>query len=155
MVDRYGRVKLTNPDKVLYPATGTTKAEVFDYYIDIAEAMLPHIAGRPATRKRWPNGVDEPSFFEKQSRIGAGLVDRASTTHKIGDDDVSDHRQRRRIGLDRAAGRTRSARAAMAFRGHAGRETEPGPATRIVFDLDPGEGVKMRNSARSPTRCAS
>ena len=66
MVDQFGRVKLTNPDKVLYPATGTTKAEVFDYYVDIAEAMIPHIAGRAVTRKRWPNGVDEPSFFEKQ-----------------------------------------------------------------------------------------
>ncbi len=72
MVDRYGRVKLTNPDKVLYPATGTTKAEVFDYYINIAEVMIPHIAGRAATRKRWPNGVDEPSFFEKQlASLGA------------------------------------------------------------------------------------
>jgi bifunctional non-homologous end joining protein LigD len=58
-------VKLTNPDKVLYPATGTTKAEVFRYYTTIAEVMLPYIAGRPATRKRWPDGVDEPSFFEK------------------------------------------------------------------------------------------
>ena len=66
MVDRIGRVTLTNPDKVLYPATGTTKAEVFDYYINVAEVMIPHIAGRAVTRKRWPNGVDEPSFFEKQ-----------------------------------------------------------------------------------------
>ena len=50
MVDRIGRVKLTNPDKVLYPATGTTKAEVFDYYVNIAEVMIPHIAGRAVTR---------------------------------------------------------------------------------------------------------
>ena len=62
MVEQIGRVKLTNPDKVLYPATGTAKAEVFDYYVSIAEVMLPHIAGRAATRKRWPNGVDESSF---------------------------------------------------------------------------------------------
>ena len=40
------RVKLTNPDKVLYPVTGTTKSEIFDYYT-IAEVMVPHIAGRP------------------------------------------------------------------------------------------------------------
>jgi DNA ligase-1 len=53
-VERYERVRLTNPDKVLYPATGTTKAEVFDYYVAIADVMLPHIAGRPVTRKRWP-----------------------------------------------------------------------------------------------------
>ena len=57
------RVTLTNADKVLYPATGTTKSDVFGYYTRIAELMVPHIAGRPATRKRWPNGVREPSFF--------------------------------------------------------------------------------------------
>ena len=64
-------MKLTNPDKVLYPATGerrkaVTKAEVFDYYVSVASAMLPHIAGRAVTRKRWPNGVAEGAFFEKQ-----------------------------------------------------------------------------------------
>ena len=52
VVDRIGRVTLTNPDKVLYPATGTTKEEVFDYYVNIAELMIPHIAGRAVTRKR-------------------------------------------------------------------------------------------------------
>jgi DNA primase len=35
---------------------------VFDYYVNIAEVMIPHIAGRAVTRKRWPNGVDAPSF---------------------------------------------------------------------------------------------
>ena len=78
-------MKLTNPDKVLYPATGTTKAEVFDYYVSIAEAMIPHIAGRAVTRKRWPNGVDEPAFFEKQLASSApDWLDRASITHRSG-----------------------------------------------------------------------
>ena len=58
------RVTLTNADKVLYPATGTTKSDIFDYYAGVAEVMLGHIAGRPATRKRWPNGVDHHPFFE-------------------------------------------------------------------------------------------
>ncbi len=85
MVDRYERVRLTNPDKVLYPATGTTKAEVFDYYVNIAEVMVPHIAGPAATRKRWPNGVDEPSFFEKQLASSApDWLNRASVAHRSG-----------------------------------------------------------------------
>lgn len=67
-------VEITNPDKVLYPATGTTKADVFDYYLAVADAMLPHIAGRPVTRKRWPNGVAEQPFFEKQLAVGAGVA---------------------------------------------------------------------------------
>ena len=79
------RVKLTNADKVLYPATGTTKADIFDYYTSIAEVMVPHIAGRPATRKRWPNGVDDFSFFEKQLASSApDWLPRASVTHRSG-----------------------------------------------------------------------
>ena len=85
MVDRYDRVKLTNPDKVLYPATGTTKREVFEYYVNVAEAMLPHVAGRAVTRKRWPNGVDEAAFFEKQLASSApDWLDRATIVHKSG-----------------------------------------------------------------------
>ena len=58
------RVELTNPDKVLYPVTGTTKSEIFDYYTGIAEVIVPHIAGRAATRMHWPNGVEQSSFSE-------------------------------------------------------------------------------------------
>ncbi|HWM33277.1 MAG TPA: ATP-dependent DNA ligase [Pseudolysinimonas sp.] len=60
------RVKLTNLDKVLYPETGTTKAEVLDYYSRVAAYLIPHAKDRPATRKRWPNGVGGQMFFEKQ-----------------------------------------------------------------------------------------
>ncbi|MXP21870.1 ATP-dependent DNA ligase [Gordonia sp. HNM0687] len=59
------RIPITNLDKVLYPTTGTRKFEVIDYYSRIAEVMLPHLAGRPITRKRWPNGVESMPFFEK------------------------------------------------------------------------------------------
>ena len=59
------RLMLRNLDKVLYPATGTTKGELLAYYSGVAAAMLAHVADRPATRKRWPDGVAGPSFFEK------------------------------------------------------------------------------------------
>lgn len=66
VVDVSGRrVRLTNLDKVLYPQVGFTKAEVISYYAAIAPAMVPHLAGRPLTFTRWPNGVDGASFFEK------------------------------------------------------------------------------------------
>jgi bifunctional non-homologous end joining protein LigD len=58
---------LSNLDKVLYPRYGFTKGEVIDYYTRIAPAMLPHVAARPATRKRYPDGVEGPSFFEKNA----------------------------------------------------------------------------------------
>lgn len=56
---------LSNLDKVLYPEAGFTKGEVIDYYARIAPAMLPHLADRAATFKRYPNGVDGKFFFEK------------------------------------------------------------------------------------------
>ena len=57
---------LTNLDKVLYPAVGFTKSEVIDYYARVAPTMLDHTAGRCMTFKRYPNGVDGKSFFEKR-----------------------------------------------------------------------------------------
>jgi bifunctional non-homologous end joining protein LigD len=70
-VDVDGRtLTLSNLDKVLYPDAGFTKGEVIDYYARIAEVMLPHIRERPATFRRYPNGVDGPSFFEKNAPKG-------------------------------------------------------------------------------------
>jgi bifunctional non-homologous end joining protein LigD len=59
------RLVLSNLDKVLYPEAGFTKGQVLDYYTRIAPFLLPHLAGRPLTRKRYPNGVDAAFFFEK------------------------------------------------------------------------------------------
>jgi bifunctional non-homologous end joining protein LigD len=61
------KLALSNLDKVLYPAHGFTKGEVIDYYARVAPVLLPHLGGRPATRKRYPDGVDGPSFFEKNA----------------------------------------------------------------------------------------
>ncbi len=139
-VDRCGRVKLTNPDKVLYPATGTTKGLVFDYYVGVAEAMLPHIAGRAVTRKRWPNGVEQGSFFEKQLASSApDWLDRATISHRSGTTTYP--------VIDTVEGLAWIAQQA-ALEVHVPQwrfvDQTAGPATRIVFDLDPGEGVTMR-----------
>jgi len=68
MVEIEGRqLKLSNLDKVLYPATGFTKGQVIDYYAHIAPVLVPHLAGRPLTLKRYPNGVDSEYFFEKNA----------------------------------------------------------------------------------------
>ena len=64
------QLSLSNLDKVLYPVTGFTKGEVIDYYTRIAPVLLPHLADRPLTIKRYPNGVDEPFFFEKNAARG-------------------------------------------------------------------------------------
>ncbi|HEX6488904.1 MAG TPA: non-homologous end-joining DNA ligase [Candidatus Dormibacteraeota bacterium] len=59
------KLKLSNLDKVLYPETGFRKAQVIDYYTRIAPALLPHLKDRPITLKRYPNGVDQMFFYEK------------------------------------------------------------------------------------------
>ncbi len=60
-------LKLTNLEKVFYPATGFTKGEVIDYYARIAPVLVPHLTGRPLTLKRYPGGVDQQFFFEKNA----------------------------------------------------------------------------------------
>ncbi len=59
------RLTLSNLGKVLYPQAHVTKAEVIDYYTRISPVLLPHVAGRPMTFTRWPDGVEGTSFFEK------------------------------------------------------------------------------------------
>ncbi|MGV1087718.1 MAG: non-homologous end-joining DNA ligase, partial [Mycobacterium sp.] len=133
-------VTLTNPGKVLYPATGTTKADVFGYYTAIAAVMLPHIAGRPATRKRWPNGVEAPAFFEKElAKSAPAWLHRGVLAHRSGDSVYPI--------IDSSTGLAWVAQQA-ALEVHVpqwrfGADGRPGPANRLVFDLDPGEGVTM------------
>ena len=133
-------VKLTNPDKVLYPATGTTKAEVFGYYTAIAEIMLPHIAGRPVTRKRWPDGIEGKSFFEKNlPRSAPAWLRRGVLMHRSGETTYPI--------VDSSVGLAWIAQQA-ALEVHVpqwvfGLDGKPGPANRLVFDLDPGEGTSM------------
>jgi bifunctional non-homologous end joining protein LigD len=67
-VELEGRtLKLTNPDKVLYPKSGFTKADLIDYYAAISPVLLAHLRDRPLTLKRYPNGVEGKYFYEKQS----------------------------------------------------------------------------------------
>jgi bifunctional non-homologous end joining protein LigD len=61
------KLKLTNLDKVLYPAAGFTKGQVIDFNVRIAPVLLPHLAGRALTMKRYPEGVDHEYFFEKNA----------------------------------------------------------------------------------------
>lgn len=150
------RVKLTNADKVLYPPAGrrkkaVTKKDVFDYYTRIAEVMVPHIAARPATRKRWPDGVTEESFFEKQLASSApDWLPRATVAHRSGMTTYPI--------IDSATGLAWIAQQAalevhvpqwrfVAEWTRTGRNLKPGPATRLVFDLDPGEGITMARMA--------
>jgi bifunctional non-homologous end joining protein LigD len=134
-------LQLTNLDKVLYPATGTTKADVLGYYAAVAEWMLPHVEGRPATRKRWVNGVDGEVFFEKNLPDSApGWVARHEIEHK-------DHANVYPLVNDLATLTWLAQVAALEVHvpqwrfGPRGAQRNP---DRLVLDLDPGEGVGLR-----------
>jgi bifunctional non-homologous end joining protein LigD len=67
-VEIAGRVlSVSNLDKVLWPKTGFTKGQMIDYYARVGEVMVPHLAARPITLRRWPDGVEGQTFFQKNA----------------------------------------------------------------------------------------
>jgi bifunctional non-homologous end joining protein LigD len=63
-------VRLTSPDRVLFPEDGITKGDLFEYYGEIAPVLVPHLRNRPFTMKRWREGIRGGSFFQKQAPKG-------------------------------------------------------------------------------------
>jgi bifunctional non-homologous end joining protein LigD len=136
------RLKLSNLDKVLYPEAGFTKAEVIAHYVRVAPAMLPHIADRGVTLRRYPNGVDEASFFEK--RCPAHRPEWVGTFDGPGDRDGT-------IGycaLDSVAALAWTANlAALEIHAPMARGADVESPTMCVFDLDPGPRTGIRECA--------
>src|SRR6185436_2371477 len=80
---------LSNLDKVLYPEAGFTKGEVIDYYVAVADVLLPHLEDRLLTRKRWPDGTASTPFFEKNAPRGTPDWVRTAHMAEHGDDGVT------------------------------------------------------------------
>ena len=149
-----GRAKLTNPRKVLYPLTGTTKSDVLAYYLAVADVMLPHLADRPVTMVRWPDGVEKPSFFEKDvsrhapSWIRTARVGTPGGRSENADFPVIENAQ----GLAWAANLAALELHVPQWRlGPRGARHNP---DLMVFDLDPGEGTTVIDCARVAVRIA-
>jgi bifunctional non-homologous end joining protein LigD len=144
-------IKLTNLDKVLYPQTQTTKADVLSYYAQVGPTMLPHLRDRPATRKRWPDGVSEmkgkrPTVFFNKG-LGAGTpewVPRRTIAHKDHDNDYP-------VINDLATLTWLAQLAALEIhvpQWRFGPDGKPQNPDRLVLDLDPGPGVSLAECAR-------
>lgn len=139
------RLRLTNLEKVLYPETGTTKAEVIDYYTRIADVLIPHARNRPVTRKRWVEGVGTAAkpgtvFFEKNLPTSApSWISRRDIQH-------SDHVNTYPLANDLATLAWMAQQAALELHvpqwrfGKGGERQNP---DRLVLDLDPGEGAGL------------
>ncbi|HVV18211.1 MAG TPA: non-homologous end-joining DNA ligase, partial [Pseudonocardiaceae bacterium] len=139
------RIRLSNLDKVLYPATGTTKGEVLDYLARIAPVLIPHARHRPATRKRWPDGVHGPVFFQKNADSSTPSWVR---THRIKHtDSTNDY-----VLVDDLATLTWLGQTATLEihvpQWQVGRAGAHLPPDRLVLDLDPGEGVGLAECAQ-------
>jgi len=137
-------VKVTNPDKVLYPETGTIKQDIIDYYRAIAPALIPHVADRPVTLKRWPEGTGGQMFFQKSA--GAGTPDWVKTHPLQHENSVKDY-----VMVDDEP--------TLAWLGQMGAlelhvpqwqfdaAGQPAKPDRFVLDLDPGEGAGLAECA--------
>jgi bifunctional non-homologous end joining protein LigD len=148
---------LSNLEKVLYPDAGFTKAAVIDYYARIADVMVPHLADRPLTLRRYPDGVAGPSFFAKNVPSGApswvrsitvpstsGRAARgdpaasAEVTHVVCDD---------RPTLIWAANLAALELHVPLWRIGSGKAL-PAPPDHLVFDLDPGPDTSIVECSR-------
>ncbi len=137
------RLRVRNLDKVLYPEVGFTKAEVIDYYVRIAPAMLPHVTGRGVTLRRYPDGVDGPSFFEK--RCPTHRPDFVGTVLGPGDHVGGIHY----CVIDSVpAIAWVASMAALEVHAPMALGTDIESPQLCVFDLDPGEPAAMTECAR-------
>ncbi len=136
-------LSVTNLDKVLFPQHGFTKGRLIDYYMRIAPVMLPHLRGRPLTMRRFPDGVEGKSFFEKHIPSHA-----PDWVHSV---DVPSN-----DGKDAITYALVDDLATLAWVANLGaielhvplwhvgaRRTLPARPDHIVFDLDPGERTSI------------
>ena len=138
------QIRLTNLDKVMYPAVGFTKGQVIDYYTRIAPYVLPHLKERPLTLKRYPNGVDGQFFYEKQ--CPSHRPDWVRTVP------VYSRRNKADINfcvVDDVATLVWLAQLAdLELHTSMAYATDPEHPTMMVFDLDPGPGTDIIDCAR-------
>lgn len=125
-------LRLSNLDKVLYPRTGFTKGEVLDYYARAAPVLLAHLGDRALTLRRFPDGVEGGSFYEKN--CPRHRPDWVGVHRVTGSDGTIDF-----CRIDSLAALTWVANlAALELHTSMARAVDPDAPTMVVFDLDPG-----------------
>src|SRR3954453_14358824 len=126
-------VRLSTLDRVLWPATGTTKAQLIEYYAQMGRYLLPHVGGRPLTLRRFPEGVDGPSFFQTRAPSRPDWI-RVQRMHVFRSGKEVDA-----VVIDNLAGLVWAANlAAIELHPYLGRAGDLEHPTVMVFDLDPG-----------------
>ena len=128
------RLRLTNLDKVLYPRTDFTKAQLISYYARVAPSMIGHLRGRPVTLRRFPDGVEGESFYQKNCPAHRpAWLRTAHVASASGGDDAIDY-----CLLDEPAALAWAANlAAIELHVPLHRVDRPHSPTALVLDLDP------------------
>ena len=134
--DRIAGVRITHPDRVLYPEQGVTKRELAEYYAELAGRILPHVAGRPLSVVRCPRGREESCFYQKHRGEGFDpAVGGVEVEEKDGT--VATY-----LTVDDPAGLVALVQAGvLEIHPWGARGDRLDRPDRLIFDLDPGPGV--------------
>ena len=137
-------VKITNPDKVMYPAAGFTKSDFVGYYLAVSRYILPHLRNRPVTLKRYPDGVDGEFFYEKNApAFTPAWVKTFPVPRRQGGPAI-----RYILINDRRTLAWCANMASLELHPFLHRVPALESPTAIVFDFDPGEGTDVLTCAR-------
>jgi bifunctional non-homologous end joining protein LigD len=138
-----GGARLTSPDKVLYPEQGITKRELAEYYLAVAEVMLPHVAGRPMTMVRCPTGRQKKCFYQRHA--GSGVPAELKQVDIAGFEESGAY-----LYIEDARGLVALVQMGVLeihpWNARVDRTDRP---DRIIFDLDPGEGLDFADVVAS------
>ncbi|MET9804115.1 non-homologous end-joining DNA ligase [Streptomyces sp. NPDC006368] len=126
------RLALSNLDKVIHPATGTTKGELLHYYATAATCFLPHLRGRPLSFLRYPDGPDGQLFFTKNPPPGTPSWVKTVPVPRSEDESA------RQVMVEDLASLMWAANLVVEFHTPQWRADAPAQADRLVLDLDPG-----------------
>jgi DNA ligase D len=138
-----GGVRLTSPDKVLYPEQGTTKRDLAEYCLAVADAMLPHVARRPITLVRCPTGRQRKCFYQRHA--GSGLPSELAEVDIPGFEDSGAY-----LFIKDAKGLVALVQmGVLELHPWGARIDKPDRPDRIIFDLDPGEGLGFSDVAEA------
>lgn len=138
-------LQISYPERLVYPKDRLTKLDVATYYRDVAEVMVPHLAGRPLTLQRFPEGIGEEGFFQKEApEHFPPWIERARIPKENGE--VAHATADSESSLVYLANQ-----GTVTFHTALSHGTAPDKPDRIIFDLDPSEdhAVRLRTAVRA------
>ncbi|HEY0414095.1 MAG TPA: non-homologous end-joining DNA ligase [Allosphingosinicella sp.] len=134
-------VRLSNPDKILYPEQGITKGALADYYVAVADRLLPHVADRPITMVRCPTGQGRKCFYQRHA--GSGVPE------QLGEVTIPGFEEPYLYIRDLPGLVAMVQMGVLEMHPWAVTVERPDRADRIVFDLDPDEGLGFAEVIRA------